>query len=308
MLQYTHEMGGYRRVKRSAVYQGMKTESAGFTIVETLIVLAVTGALLVSAIALIQGKQNKTEFYTAINNAQQQIQQIINQSASGYYPNNNSFTCQQGVSGAPTFGANGSGSSNQGTNGGCIFLGNAVQFGTNANKSQLAILPIAGNRLNAGDPVTTLADSFPRAIVPATGENNEPADASTTDSLQGGLTVSSMTYTKNNTTTPTGIVAFLAGDPEGTIASVDSGSNLNSGGQQMSLYVVSGSAPNKSAGDASLQIGNTTVSGHKTSNLAAASSVAICLASATTNQSGLIAIDSGLNVKLSIHSGSTCSP
>src|ERR1700761_7227045 len=121
---------------------GHRTATAGFTIIEVLIVLAISSALLISAAALISGRQAKTEFMTGINNTQQQIQQIINETASGYYPNAGNFTCTGSLVGGVVSFSNAA--SQQGTNAGCIFMGKAIQFGLGSSgddASTLGVLP-----------------------------------------------------------------------------------------------------------------------------------------------------------------------
>jgi type II secretory pathway pseudopilin PulG len=291
--------------------QGGDQKAGGFTLVETLIVLAVTGALFVSAALLINGKQNTTQFQTAINNLQQQIQQIINETASGYYPNKGNFTCS-GASSPITFTAVGSG---QGTNSGCIFLGKVIQFGSASDNSELITIPIAGNQFVAGSPTQTLAAAAPRAIAPASAIESVP-DTSLTTKMENGLSVASsngafassgMYYDKvSGGSVATGIVGFLAGSSSGDITGADASGNLKSGAQQLSLYGVKTSTSNESVTAAANAIGNNTVTA--ASNLEAASSVFICLASATTNQSGLITIGGGgsLAVTLTIKDGTTC--
>jgi len=298
---------------------GCQEASGGFTIVETMIVLAVTGMLFVSAALAINGRQNKTEFTTAINALQQQLQQVINETSSGYYPNNGTFTCKGDITGTgPVTFSNTA--NQQGANGGCIFMGKAIQFGldTGTNASTLGILPLVGNQYLPGsfDPILTVTDARPRAASPGNGESGIP-DTSTTEFMQNGLTVATsngdcgvglggICYTDSTSGTKqaTGIVAFVSGDGKGNITSNDTSGNLQPGSQQLSLYGVASSTPNKSLAQASTYIGGTTTP--YVSQLKASSSASICIASATTNQSGLFTIDSGLHVTLTIKGGTVC--
>jgi len=299
---------------------GHRAASGGFTIVEVMIVLAVTGVMFVAAAILINGRQNKTEFTTGINDLQQQLQQIANETASGYYPNNNNFVCNGSAAGPVTFTAGGN---KQGTNGGCIFMGKALQFGLGAGTaaSGIGILPIVGNQYQANSttPILTVAQTRPRAVYPGIAETLPSGVSSTaiTDYMENGLSVAAsnsacgaspggMCYTDaaSGSKMATGIIAFISGDSSGNIATPDGGSGLQAGSQQLSLYGVSGSAPNHTLGEASDAIGGT--SGLYVSNLHPASSASICIASATTNQSGLFTLDSGLRITLAIKTGLTC--
>lgn len=305
---------------------GRLTGMAGFTIIEVLIVLAVSGALLVSAAALINGRQAKTEFQTGINNTQQQIQQIINETISGYYPNAGDFTCTgSSVGGVVSFH---NASNRQGTNFGCIFMGKAIQFGLSAtgdDASTLGVLPMVGNQnYNNGtiqdQAVQTLNKAAPRAVYPANSGDSAPVSSVASTLMQYGLSVATkngmcgagqggICYAAGGNTYKTGIAAFLAGDSNGNIASADaSGNGLASGSELFSLYAVSGSQPNESFADATAAIGNVATAGNGgMGNLVAASALYICIASGTTGQSGLFTIDGGsLTVKLDIRGDTTC--
>lgn len=295
---------------------GYQKANSGFTIVETMIVLAVTGVLFLSAMVFINGRQNKTAFMTAINGLQQQLQQIINETQSGYYPNNGTYTCI-GTSSPVTFDT--SANNKQGANGGCIFLGKAVQFGLDTDQTQLGILPLVGNQLSAGNPAVNLTQARPRAVYPATGESGPalaPTSSADTEQMQQGLTVAAnnatgcgasfgygMCYIVGASKVKTGTVAFVSGDASGNIASLSNG-DLSSGSQQMSLYAVKGALVNESLGDSAKAIGNNGVVG--TTKLVHPDSVSICIASAGTNQSGLFTIDDGLHVTLDIKTGLVC--
>src|SRR6266511_2117091 len=100
-------------------------KARGFTVVETLIVLAVTGGLFVAIAATLSGRQNRTQFTQAIQEIQSQIQQVVNDVGSGYFPSTNNFSCSATLAG-PSIAT---GSAEQGSNAGCVFIGKAIQFG-----------------------------------------------------------------------------------------------------------------------------------------------------------------------------------
>jgi prepilin-type N-terminal cleavage/methylation domain-containing protein len=299
-------------------------DSAGFTIVEVMIVLAVSGFMFVAAVLLINGRQGRTEFVTAINSLQQELQQTINETSSGYYPNNGNIKCVGNTAGPVKLTTIVPGNGGQGLNNGCLFLGKAIQFGTGSTApapNQLGVLTVVGNQFqtDGSSSVLTLAQSLPRVIYPAdVSETIAPTivpNGSLTINLQNGLSVATtssacgaghggMCYIVGGAPTQTGIVAFVAGDSSGNITSSDSNGGLKPGAEPYSLYGVGGtSTSNQALNIATQNIGN--VPGHAT-GLVAADSVLICIASATNNQSGLITIDSGLHVDLQMKSGVTC--
>lgn len=329
--------------------------SMGFTIVEVMIVLAVSSVIVLSALTLVNGRQNKTEFTTGINDLQQQLQQIVNETASGLYPGLGGFTCQPNT-GPATFT---SGNKTQGTNQGCIFLGKSVQFGLGPTDDQLAVIPIVGKQYQADGvtPVATVGQALPRAAWPFTigPGDTEPSslqNLSPTDGMEYGLHIASYNAacgvsaspeavcyeptTQPGTYLQTGMAAFLFGDSTGTLATFNAASgNIQSGSEELSLYGVysassalgGGSQKGQAKGTASLNIGNvppniTTMpngtappGGAGMGWLQSASKVLICVASGSTNESGLITIgggasasagDGSLSVTLQIKEDQTC--
>jgi len=314
---------------------GYRETTAGFTIVEVLIVLAVSSILLLSAIALVSGRQNQTEFTTGINDFKQQLQQLINETASGSYPNSGGFTCNANPGQPVTFSAGAA--NNQGTNQGCIFLGKAIQFGLGPTDDQIGVIPLVGNEYESDGvtPVSTIGQAVPRATWPlATGEPVTLEGLTNVDDLEYGLQVASYNAACGVSTSPeavcyepsnapgtyvqTGVAAFMFGNSSGTIASYGATSGyLQSGSVQLSLYGVAGqSQKGQARGTASVNIGNnppTATSsppgGTGMGYLVNASKVLICIASATTSQSGLFTLSGGngnLNVDLTVMNGATC--
>jgi prepilin-type N-terminal cleavage/methylation domain-containing protein len=318
------ERGGYHKA------------TGGFTIVEVMIVLAVSGMLLVSAAALIDGRQSRTEFTTAVNDEQQQIQQIINETASGYYPNNQDFTCTPNPTSSPVLTKSTPGTgTRQGANQGCIFLGKAIQFGLGTSlptNTMLGVIPIVGNQYQGGtyNPVLTVAQSIPRAAYPVSAsEVTVPASMEQSDTMEYGLTmaagnsacglVSAVCYkpVSGGGVKAAGMAAFISGDSAGNIAANATGStsNLQSGAEQMSLYGVKSSAINNGLNAASMSVGSPTRTiANGLGNLDPATEVMICVASAGTTQSGLFTIggngtggaNGALTVTLKIMSDLTC--
>ena len=214
-LWYTDGMNGGRPK------QGI---SAGFTIVETLIVMAVTGVLFVSVFVTMSERQHKTEFIQATNDVQSSIQQVINEVSTGYYPSDNNFTCTKDPSTGLTVISDAS-SAAQGTNNDCVFLGKAMQFGeTGATAQQYNTFSIAG--LRSG---TTLSSTNPTVI------RNGTVDTTISKPLRYGLTVLSMSYNNGGGDVPIGAVAFIS-----TLGSIDAAGNYASGNQSFNLVPITG--------------------------------------------------------------------
>ena len=246
----------------------------GFTIVETLIVLAVSGFMLVSVAGIISSKQGQSEFQQAVNSVTQQLQQAIDDVANGYYPTN-SITCSYSSSG-PVI-AYKQGGTSLGTNGACVLVGKAIQF--NKSNAQFIDYPLVD--LQAGGGYYT-------AIAPGSSSNASVPDNSTTTKLNGGLTI------------------YYSGPSKLIDSSLPTwGFGLIMNNQAVSIYYIS-----KTSASNSSTINVDAIDKSVNFNPIAADSYNICLASGTTNQSGLISIGgtSGKNlaVALTVKDGPKC--
>lgn len=267
-------------------------DQAAYTIVEVLIVIAVTGALVMSVMYIISGQQGKTEFTQAINDIQAQINDVINNVSTGYYANNGNVSCVEGVSG-PAFNTT---SQAQGTNQACVFLGRGMQFAVNDDANSYNIYDIAGLRTSAGKLTQNLSEAKPKAIAP---QNPNGADTTLRQDLQYGLEAAKMHYTDGTGPHNTNTITFMS-----TALASYSGSNLASGTYQIELIAVNSDIDISGGGDKSE---DAAVAAIDYSNLVKANSVVICFNSGSSNQNGIITIGSNgrqLNTTLTISSGS----
>lgn len=299
--------GGLRTRYRTALRRGKQHQdsaviddahkNAGFTIVEVMIVLAVTGALFVSAAVAISGRTNKTQFQQSINDVVTALQQNINSTAIGYYPNTSNFKCINS-SGALAIS---SGTNTQGTNNDCIFLGKAIQFGvTGTDPQQYVTYPIAALRVDTNDEeVHDIGSAKPAVIYPSAQQPGAPNDTQT-DKLMYGLTVSKMIYDNNpgNTIGAFAVISDLSNYSY-------SNSQLQSGSQQLILVPISTTALNDTIANAASKINQKLPTSPN-----ATGGVQICFDSGTTDQSGLVTVGGSggqqLNVTLQIKSGKGC--
>ena len=282
---------------------GATRRTDGFTIVETMIVLAVSGALFVAIAASLSGRQNAAEFTNAIQGVQAQIQQTINQVAEGYYPNQQNFSCVAG-GGGPQLTA---GASGQGTNQDCVFLGKVMQFGVqNSNPEQYQTYTIAGLRTATTGTGSPFINTLPTVV----GVGGNYTDYSDVHALKYGL---STRWVRVGATT-IGAVGFLMepGAADGTTAA-----GYSSGGQQVDVVPIRPTNVGQTLAQAigGIEDANSGGGGLRDPQLGSsapvnpASGVTICFVSGATNQSGLITIGSNgrqLTVKLDIRSNQTC--
>ena len=129
----------------------------GYTIVEVLIFLAVSGMMFFMALTFIGGQQNKAQFVSAVRDFESQLTDIANDVSTGYYVRPVDFTCTtSAITPVPA---------EQGTNGDCIFLGTVLKFGTDGgNREQFMQFTMAGLRQSGGENVTSVAQANPRPI------------------------------------------------------------------------------------------------------------------------------------------------
>ena len=142
--------------------------SQGFTIVETMIFLAVSGALLLAAMTFITSSQNGTQFKQGANDALQEVNKVINNVANGYFAGDDSVVCTVNPARtAVTAGVDAS-SEGKGTNKDCVFLGRVIEFGA-PGSTAFTVRDVAGVRtlkLSSGaitEP-TTMREALPALI------------------------------------------------------------------------------------------------------------------------------------------------
>lgn len=139
-----------------------KRKQAGYTVIEVMIVLSVSAILFATALAGYSYQNKKTEFTNAVRDMEVTIQDILNDVSTGYYPNSNNFSCSR--SGSPAVPSlDPTGSSEQGTNQDCIFLGKAVDV----DDDFLRTYTIVGLRDSAADedtPPTNVEEAESRTI------------------------------------------------------------------------------------------------------------------------------------------------
>jgi type II secretory pathway pseudopilin PulG len=124
----------------------MRKARGGFTIVETLIFLAVSGTMFIIAFYGMRGQQDSVGFRQSLNGMEQKIREIFNNVDNGYFGNTGQYTCS-----APgpsyriitPFPASTSGGGNSGD---CVFIGKTVDF-NGSDKSKMNIATLIGSRL-----------------------------------------------------------------------------------------------------------------------------------------------------------------
>jgi prepilin-type N-terminal cleavage/methylation domain-containing protein len=159
----------------------MEASLRGFTIVEVMIALAVSSAMLVAGISFFSSTRQDTEFDQAVYDLQSKLGSYVNMASTKAIPGYQNYTCSLSAGGRPVLGPGTS-------SGNCTYLGQAIQV--IANMPDIYSYPVFGTRLaqsgpNAGNTPTSLADASPTPAMDSSG-SLLLVDQYT---LSGGLTV-----------------------------------------------------------------------------------------------------------------------
>lgn len=263
---------------------GGTNNTNGYTIVETLIFLAVSGALMVSVMTVIGGQQARTQFNQGIRQLQSEFDETINDVATGYYTRSGNINCQAPAAGGkPTFPA---GTRGIGENLGCIFLGRVIHLGSDGapNSSEYSVYTAVGRQFKAGilsELVTSYNEAEPIRL---------PANA-TQREIPHGITIASARYDDGSGPFNTGAIGFYA-----ALGQYDE----EYAGQKTVIVAFNGTSAGQNEGDINTAIATV-------ANYVENPSIQMCFNSGTTDQHGLITIGSvqgRLGSELVIGSGS----
>jgi type II secretory pathway pseudopilin PulG len=132
------------------------TRLGGYTIIETLIFLAVSAAMFVVAMGFVSGQQNKAQFVNAVRDFEQQLTDVANNVSSGYYEYPSGLTCDVDGTYTPQPGSAGSGK--------CILAGVAIKLG-NGGGGAYSTMTLVGSKVNSsGVDVHNLVEARPIVI------------------------------------------------------------------------------------------------------------------------------------------------
>lgn len=129
--------------------------TSGYTIIEVMIFLAVSGFMFITAASFVSGKQAEAEFRQSMRETNTQILTTINDVTNGYYPSNNDISCVAPDTDDQPLVT--SGTSEQGGNRGCVFMGKIILFSPDDDPFKYAIYTVVGRQYERapGSPVPT---------------------------------------------------------------------------------------------------------------------------------------------------------
>jgi type II secretory pathway pseudopilin PulG len=141
----------------------MQRVSKGYTIIEVLIFLAISGVLLASAMLLISGKQNTTEFNQKMRDTKSKIDDWLNDVSTGFTGGSPDNQHCQVMGRQPQVQAGAPGPNYDPD---CVFLGKALLLSTNpASNDNILAYSVFGCRLN---PCNSAAGTLPQDYTQAT--------------------------------------------------------------------------------------------------------------------------------------------
>jgi type II secretory pathway pseudopilin PulG len=296
MVHYNHIMN-----RGSGTTSRKRVE--GYTIVETLIFLAVSAAMFVSVMVLVSGQQQRTEFTQAVRTFEATMQDIANDVSTGFaaYPFNPGDTCKVTGGGAVVINSAPVGGQQR-----CIFIGRVVQFAPSGADNQTYRLStvVGRQRVSAGGrEVTSLTEATPVALTPGTGPRASVPNLSQSNSLSGSARVGRVTSRQGAVTSDIGSFGFFT-----TFQTYSSAGTISSGSSRVDVAPVTGTSLSQSSAAMADRIaahaGTPTLT-----PLNPNGGITVCLLSNGSNQHALIRIGGttgNLTVTSSIETGSTC--
>jgi len=241
----------------------------GYTIVEVMIVLAVSGVMFVIAANFISGKQQRTAFTAGSNEFATQVQTVATQVIDGQF-SDVAFGCSA-VAGSPQLSITAVGE--RGQNPQCVFLGKFIHLVVGAgNKNTYEVFSIAGART-----ATSLAAAKATPIV-------DGNDLTLQKRVPQSLEIEKVQITKGGSTFDSYGVGF--------IQNLTADGGFASGGNSVSLVYSPGlNSSVKSKPDATAAI---------TNNLVEADAATICVTDGTRYAKILLGNTSPSAAKLSV--------
>lgn len=123
----------------------LQRNQTGYTIVELMIVLAVTGLTAVSAFALVQGQQSGHEFSQAVRDLETKIADVANDTATGFFPNvGTNQKCT--ASDSSNLGFSAIETEEQGSSAECVFAGKVIEFNPDSGDGYMQVISVAARR------------------------------------------------------------------------------------------------------------------------------------------------------------------
>lgn len=258
----------------------MKNHQHGFTLVEVMIFLAISGAMLGWSVLTIRGRQQQVQFSQAVRDFENNLKDYINDTATGYYSNATGVKCvvlnpsstTSDITFQPAVG------DTSGANKDCIFIGKAIQFSPQGTNGEgFNVFTVLGRRQYPEGSQLRDAKSFkearPRPLLNATGLNT--FDYTEHKQLSWGARITSAS---------SGLLGFFT-----TFAQTNS-QGLQSGSLDTQTIAIPSLAGSAFPVDATQAVAATAITDYRVDTPAAFTSQTICLARADNAETALVTI------------------
>jgi type II secretory pathway pseudopilin PulG len=124
----------------------------GFTIVETLIVLSITGLLFLMTMLLVRGQINNFQSKDAVTQLETALRTTLNDVSNGYYPDKGKLSCTLGLPVSASVDVAGG---NVGTSTDCVYAGKSITFDT--DKIVIKTLATDGSSTSLASAITKMS-------------------------------------------------------------------------------------------------------------------------------------------------------
>ena len=274
------------------------TKKNGFTLIEVMIFIAISGMLFIFGLANLINTQQKDQFNIALNSIKNQIQVYLNNAANGNYQLPSNYYCEAGGSNSRLTIT----TSNSPPSSACSFLGLGFYLTKNNGSSndEIQIVPIFGYTLKQGQSInssstpfsTSLSDSLPISDIRLVNSYQIPSS----------ISVDHVSYNEN-AVTPIQISVFLILT---NFNQYSSSSLLNSGSQIAGIIPIRPVATSlsqavsyinqitdscgASVNNVACRISNNVIISNSNTPMNPQSGVTICLDNTSVNESAAITI------------------
>jgi prepilin-type N-terminal cleavage/methylation domain-containing protein len=224
---------------------GKNKSPLGYTIIEVMIVLAISGVMFLIAADFVNGKEQRTAFTDGVNTLASNIQDVIEQIGDGNYSNipitclvkNGSLAISNPALTAPT---------PQGTNSDCVFLGKVFFWPTPAQNpdDQYYLYTMAGSSTNPTATISTgeigLSDiSYAPVYVKGSSGVDLTVSQETPEALQiSGIDLLDSTGAPIMSLSPIYAFGLIQSLGSNELAAGTNATHYESGAQTINLYYV----------------------------------------------------------------------
>lgn len=156
--------------------------SLGYTIIEVMVVLAVSGVMFAIAAGFINGKQANTSFTQGVNDFAIKLQTTIQDVTDGHYTDIGSFTCSKSAS--PELPQFTSVAAVQGTNNECTFAGKFIHTPISNNTKTYEIFSLAALRQDTS--YKTVVPIYKPGVIDLTVQGTVPQNLDITSIKRDG--------------------------------------------------------------------------------------------------------------------------